>query len=373
MKAPVQFCETSDGVRIAYSVTGAGPPLVKAANWLSHLEHDAASPVWRHWIDEFSRRRSFIRYDERGCGLSDWDVADFRFEAWVRDLETVVDHLGLEQFPIIGLSQGGPVALAYTALHPERVSHLILVGTYATGWAKRDLGAAAIREQEALIELTELGWGQDTPTYRRLFSTIFMPDASEEQLAAFTELHRQTTSPRNAARFQREFGQIDVSHLLSQIAVPTLVMHAAGETRVPLELGRRLAAGIRNSRFVSLDSRNHLLSGDEPAWPVFVREIYAFVGESLEPLAAGPQSGADPTPATNEAPESWPARIRRHRIIAWSAGYAAFAWILLQVVSVAAEPWNLPAWFARATQGALLLGLVVTIAAAIVLDRYRSR
>ena len=205
----IRFCTASDGVRIAYATIGEGPPLVKAANWLSHLEFDWRSPVWRHWLDELSRDHLFVRYDERGCGLSDRSVEDFSFEAWVRDLESVVDDLALERFTLLGISQGGPVAIAYAALHPERVSRLILYGTYAQGWAKRGLGET--EECKAILTLMREGWGRDNPAYRQIFTTSFIPDGSEEQIRWFDELMRVSTSGENAARFWTEFGNIDVA------------------------------------------------------------------------------------------------------------------------------------------------------------------
>ncbi len=199
LRQEIRFCTASDGIRIAYSTVGSGPPLVKAANWMNHLEYEWESPVWKHWVDEISRRHLFVRYDERGCGLSDWQVQDLSFEAWVRDLETVVDALGLERFDLLGISQGGAVAAAYAARHPERVDRLILVGAYARGWQlpRRCRGD---RSEAALIKLTRLGWGRNNPTFRQIFTTRFVPHAGPEQMEWFNELQLISASPENAAR-----------------------------------------------------------------------------------------------------------------------------------------------------------------------------
>lgn len=274
----VRFCTTRDQVRLAYAITGEGPPLVKAANWLSHLEFDLESPIWIPWLRALSRRHRLIRYDERGCGLSDWDVEEFSFDAWVEDLETVVEAAGVERFALLGLSQGGPVAVAYAVRHPERVSRLILYGAYARGWANRG-SPEQHEERQALITLTRQGWGRDNPAFRQVFTSLFAPDASVEQMQWFNELQRSSASPDNAVRFLDAFGSIDVRDLLPQVRVPTLILHARNDAAVAYEEGRRLAAGIPGSRFVTLDSRNHILLEREPAFSTFVREVHAFLAE----------------------------------------------------------------------------------------------
>jgi len=284
LEQQIRFCSSKDGVRIACGMTGDGPPLVRAANWLSHVQFDLESPVWRHWIEEFSRFHRYVRYDERGCGLSDWIVDDFSFDAWVHDLEAVVDSLGVERFVLMGLSQGGAVGIAYAVRHPERVSHLVLYGTYAVGWAK-GLPEEAVEEYRAQIQLTRMGWGRDNPAYRQMFTSQFIPEATPEQARWFNELQRNSTSPENAAQFQTEFGKIDVQDLLPQVRVPTIVFHAQGDKVVPFEAGRRVAAGIPGARFVPLDGENHILLGDEPAWPRFLYEARRFIGVKEELLA----------------------------------------------------------------------------------------
>jgi pimeloyl-ACP methyl ester carboxylesterase len=255
---------------------GDGPPLVKAANWLNHLERDWDSPIWGATFAALARRHRLVRYDERGNGLSDWDAQDISLEAFVRDLESVVDTLGLDRFPLLGMSQGCAVSIAYAVRHPERVSALILIGGYAAGW--RIAASDAEREaREAVMTLTRHGWGTSNPAYRHIFSQTFMPDAPPESLAWFDELQRVTTSPENAVRFQDAFGDIDVRDLLGQVGAPTLVLHARGDLRIPLVQGRDLAVEIPNARFVTLESRSHIIQEAEPAWSVMMHEIDGFL------------------------------------------------------------------------------------------------
>ncbi|HZM43400.1 MAG TPA: alpha/beta fold hydrolase [Burkholderiales bacterium] len=277
MKQQIRFCTTRDGTRIAYATTGEGPPFVKVSNWMSHLEFDWDSPVWRHWLTELSRSHSLLRYDERGCGLSDWEPRELSFEAWVSDLETVVDAVGLERFPLLGISQGAPIAVAYALRHPERVSHLILHGGYARGRLKRDLGPQQVKEAETMRELAGLGWGKENPAFRQFFTTQFIPDGTPEQHRWFNELERVSVSPVNAVRFMTIFDQIDVTALAPAVTSPTLVMHPTGDARVPFEEGRLLATLIPGARFVPLESRNHLLLAHEPAWQRWLDEMRAFL------------------------------------------------------------------------------------------------
>lgn len=274
----IGFCTAADGVRIAYATVGDGPPIVKAANWLNHLELDWQSPIWGRTFAALADGHRLIRYDERGNGLSDWDVAELSFPAFVTDLETVVDSLGIRRFPLFGMSQGCAVSIAYAVRHPDRVSCLILLGGYAAGWR---IGASAEERErrEAVMTLTRLGWGTNNPAYRHIFSQTFMPDGTPEELAWFDEFQRLTTSAENAVRFQDAFGDIDVRALLAEVRVPTLVLHAQGDQRIAFEQGRALAAGIAGARFVALDSRSHILLGHEPAWEVGMAEIRRFLGE----------------------------------------------------------------------------------------------
>ena len=280
MEQEIRFCTARDGVRIAYATSGNGPPLVKAANWLTHLDYDWDSPVWRHWLEEMSRRHTLIRYDERGCGLSDWEAEDFSFNAWVRDLETVVDTVGLDRFALLGISQGGAVAIDYAVRHPEKVSQLVLYGSYAQGRLRRQLSEDEAAQHQALMTLARIGWGQENPAFRQVFSNLFMPEATVEQLRWLDELQRKSTSAENAVRFYEVFGNIDVLDLLPKLSVPTLVLHGREDARVPLEAGRNLAAAIPDARFVLLESKNHILLESEPAWPRFVQAVFGFLGTS---------------------------------------------------------------------------------------------
>jgi pimeloyl-ACP methyl ester carboxylesterase len=273
----IRFCTASDGTRLAYATSGAGPPLVKAANWLSHLAYDWESPIWRHWLAELSRRFRLVRYDERGCGLSDWDIGRFSFDDWVDDLETVADAAGLDRFPLLGISQGGPVAIAYAVRHPERVTHLVLLGSFAQGRRKRARTSAELELAEAHIEIVRLGWGRPDPTYRQIFIARFLPDATQEQWRSFDELQRRSASPENAWRFVDTFANIDVTDLAPKLTVPTLIMCSRREPDNRFEQSRLLAALIPNSRLVPLDSSNHLLPERDPAWKHFLTEIDRFL------------------------------------------------------------------------------------------------
>ena len=271
----IRFCTASDGVGIAYTTVGEGPPMVKAANWLNHLEFDWQSPIWRHVFTELSRDHQLVRYDERGNGLSDWEVDDISFDAFLRDLETVVDAVGLERFSLLGISQGCPVCIAYAVRHPERVSRLVLYGGYAAGWAKR---SQQDKERgNAIVELIRHGWGQDNPAFRQMFTSQMIPGATAEHMQWFNELQRMTTSPDNAARLRIAMGEIDVVSLLAQVSTPTLVMHAREDAVAPFDGGRKMASMIPGARFVPLESNTHVLIESEPAWPRFLAEIRSFL------------------------------------------------------------------------------------------------
>jgi DNA-binding SARP family transcriptional activator/pimeloyl-ACP methyl ester carboxylesterase len=274
----IRFCAAWDGLRLAYATSGSGPPLVKAANYLTHLEFDWESPVWRHWLRELSTGNTLVRYDERGCGLSDWATDDFTLEGWVRDLETVVDTLGLERFPLLGISQGGPVAISYAVRHPERVSHLILYGTFLRGRFKRDLTAAQMEEAQTLIQLMKVGWGQNSPAFRQVFTTLFMPEATTEQMHWFNDLQRLSTSPENAVRFETAFYNLDAREVAPLVRVPTLVLHARDDAMIGYEEGRQVAASIPGAQLISLEGKNHILLESEPAWPRFIQEVQRFLG-----------------------------------------------------------------------------------------------
>jgi pimeloyl-ACP methyl ester carboxylesterase/DNA-binding SARP family transcriptional activator len=280
----IRFTRSTDGVRLAYATVGNGPPLVKAANWLNHLEFDWESPVWRRLFREIAARRTLIRYDERGSGLSDHDPAEMSLDAWVLDLESIVDACGLERFPLLGISQGCAVCIEYAARHPERVSALILHGGYAAGWrVDPSFGASEIARRDASIEIVRHGWGEDTPAYRQMFTLTFIPGGTADEVAWFNELQRRTATPENAARFMEAFAYIDVRHRLAGIRAPTLVLHSRGDQRISFEKGRELATAIPGARFVPLESSNHLVLEHEPAFGTWVGEMLRF----LDDTAAG--------------------------------------------------------------------------------------
>lgn len=272
----IQFCTTADGVQLAYSRMGSGPPLVKTGNWLTHLEFDFETPIWRHLYHELSRDYTLIRYDARGNGLSDRDVEEVSFETFVSDLEAVVDAAGLDRFALFGISQGCAVSVAYAVRHPERVTRLVLVGGFVLGTMKR--GSAVEKERAvAMLTLIRLGWGQENPAFRQLFTSQFIPGATKEQADWFNELQRISSFPEDAVRNRAAVQNFDVSALMAQVSVPTLVMHARDDAIVPFDQGRRLAAGIPGARFVPLASRNHLILEHEPAFPRFLEEMRGFL------------------------------------------------------------------------------------------------
>ena len=273
----IHFCTTGDGVQLAYSDIGSGPPLVKTGNWMTHLEFDLESPIWRHLYRELSRDHTLIRYDARGNGLSDREVKDVSLETFVSDLEAVVNAAGVERFALFGISQGCAISIAYAVRHPERVTHLILLGGFALGAEKRVQSEAEKEQAAAMLTLMRLGWGQENPAFRQLFTSRFIPGATKEQADWFNELQRISTSPDDALRNRVATGNFDVSTLLAQVSVPTLVMHARDDAVAPFDQGRRLAAGIPGARFVPLASRNHLILEDEPTFPRFLEEMRAFL------------------------------------------------------------------------------------------------
>ena len=273
----IRFCQAHDGVQIAYARIGQGPQLVKTGNWLTHLEYDLESPIWRHLYRELRKRHSLVRYDARGNGLSDWDVEDISIEAFVRDLEAVVDAAGIERFALLGISQGCAVAITYAVRHPERVTHLVLYGGFAQGSNRRMLSATEKEQAAAMLTLMRLGWGQENPMFRQLFTSQFIPGGTKEQADWFNEQQRISTSPENAVRFVSVVADLDVASLLASVSVPTLVMHARHDARVPFDAGRRMAAGIPGARFVPLEGRNHLFLESEPAFGRFLEELDAFL------------------------------------------------------------------------------------------------
>ena len=272
----IRYCTTNDGVRLAYASIGSGPPLVKASNWLTHLDLEWNSARWRHWWEDLSARHRVIRYDERGNGMSQRDVSNVAFETWVQDLETVVDAAGLERFALLGISRGGSIALAYAVKHPERVSHLVLYGAFSAG-RKHSGTPEELEARRALASLVRLGWGVQHPAFCRLFTSRFIPNAKPEHGQWFDELQRVSTSAENAARLMEIDDEIDVRPLLRAVRTPTLVVHCDRDQVVPPENGRFLAARIPGARYVSLPSANHLVLEEEPAWRIFLDELAHFL------------------------------------------------------------------------------------------------
>lgn len=269
------FCRAPDGVKLAVATLGDGPPLVKAGNWLSHIEHDWKSPLWSPLLSYLAERSLLVRYDMRGNGLSDWDVADSSLEVLVTDLETVVDSLGLERFDLLGMCQGAPVSIAYAARHPERVSRLVLCGGYAQGCCRRSAAKAA--ERDTFLSLVRHGWGQEHPLFRQIFTSMFIPGATVEEMRVFSEMQRISASPENAVRFTALFGDVDVAKILPRVMAPTLVLHSRGDSFVPLDHAVALTRAIPKARLIALESRNHLPVPGEPAWDHFLGEISGFL------------------------------------------------------------------------------------------------
>ena len=277
MEQQIRFCAARDGARLAYASHGSGPPIVKAPNWLTHVEFDWKSPLWRPWLEALGETNRVIRYDERGAGLSDWEVEDFSLGAWVADLEAVVEAAGVDRFTLLGLSQGAQIAIAYAVRHPERVSHLVVCGGYLGG---EQLAAPEQERSDALDSLIRIGWGQANPVFRHVFTTLLVPDATSQVMDWVDELQRVSTSPENALRFRECFRTIDVTELASQVMAPTIVFHSRDDEMVSFAEGRRLATAVPNARFVPLEGRNHVFLTEEPAWEVFLAEFRGFLGVS---------------------------------------------------------------------------------------------
>ena len=279
MKQDIRFCRSFDGVRIAYAVCGNGPPLLMSASWLTHLEHQWRSLAWRPWLEHFSRRHTLIRYDSRGCGLSDRDIRDVSFDLWIRDFEAVADAAGFERFALLGTCQGGPIAVEYAARHPGRVSQLILWGSYSRGMLKRPGVPDQQRRSQVLLDMLDLGWGDESHAYLQVWASLFQPGGTIEHLRSWSEQQRLSTSPQMAARlFQTTFG-VDVQDSARRIRCPALVISPERDALVPLDEGRHLASLIPGARFISIDTNNHMPLPDEPAWKRLTSEIDAFLGQ----------------------------------------------------------------------------------------------
>ena len=299
----VRFCRSADGVRIAYARYGHGVPLIISTCWLSHLEYDLESPVWKHFVHDIGDIATTIRYDERGFGLSDWQVPDFSLESRISDLEAVVQASGFETFALLGMAQGGPVAVAYTHRHPERVTRLILHGSYTSSAGPTP---ESVQMEEAFTKMIEVGWARPEGRFRRVFTDMLMPKATPEQMTWVDDLMRVSTSTENAVAFRQQRMDVDVSPLLPDLDLPTLVLHARGDQMNDLAEGRMLAAGIPGARLVTLESDNHILLADEPAWPVFLGEVDEF----LEPdRAVSPGAGTGGRPGLPGGRRGGPSRL----------------------------------------------------------------
>ncbi len=273
----IRYCCTEDGVRLAYTTSGGGSPVIRTGSWISHLEFHLHTPIFRHLLRALEKNHTFIRYDARGTGLSDWEVAEISNDAFVNDLEAVANASGFKKFVLYGASQGCEISAAYAVRHPERVSHLILYGGYACGW--KHWGKKFVKTGEAFLTLIEQGWGQDNPAFRQMFTSLFMPDGIYEQMQWFNELQRVSASPENAARIYDAIGEADIRDSLHKVTVPTLVMHCKDDAIVPFSLGCELAQGIPHAKFVPLEGRNHLILEQEPAWNQFLAEFEAFLSK----------------------------------------------------------------------------------------------
>jgi DNA-binding winged helix-turn-helix (wHTH) protein/pimeloyl-ACP methyl ester carboxylesterase len=261
----IRYCRSTDGVRLAFSIAGRGPRLFKTANYLNHLEYDWESPITSHFLQGLAKNFTLARYDARGTGLSDWEVNEVSFDAWVHDLETIVDVVEWDRFPLMGMSQGCAVSIAYAVRRPERVSHLVLYGGFARGRMARATSELDRGKINAIETLVHVGWGEQNPAFRRIFTSQFVPGGTREQIDWFNEQQRRTTSPACAARYFRTTNDIDVRVLLPQVRVPTLALHLHDDAVIPFELGREIAAGIEAARFVPLDGKNHMPLADDPA------------------------------------------------------------------------------------------------------------
>jgi pimeloyl-ACP methyl ester carboxylesterase/DNA-binding winged helix-turn-helix (wHTH) protein len=292
LRQEVRFCMAPDGTRIAYAEIGQGLPLVKAANWLSHLEYDWESPVWAHLWHALAANYRLVRYDQRGNGLSDWQVDNLNFDSMVDDLEAVVDAAGLRRFALLGVSQGCAISIAYAVRHPERVSQLVLYGGFARGLAKR-AEKGAIEQFQALATLIELGWGNSNPAFRQVFTSQFVPGGTLEQIQWFNDLQRFSTSPQNAKKIFEVTANMDVTDLLPRVRVPTLVLHCRHDARVPFESGRAMAAAIPGARFVALEGQNHVILETDPGRARFLEEVgYFLESDDGMALADSTSSGA---------------------------------------------------------------------------------
>lgn len=296
----IRICAAADGVHVAHARSGQGPPLVFAPGWFTHLQFNWESAVWRHWNEALSQRHTLVRYDPRGCGLSDREVDDLSFEGWIRDLEAVVDEVGLSRFPILGFCQGAAVAVAYAARHPQRVSRLVLYGSYPCGVYVGD-DRDAIRLARAMREMIGQGWGVDVPAYQEFFARLLMPEGGPEMLRWLCEQQRRSTSAHTAARLFDVFQSFDVREAARSIGQPVLVAHLRNDCMIPFDHGREMASLLPNARFVPLEGRNHMMLPDEAAWTQFVSAVNEFLGDEDDRAGVQAADGLDALTARERA------------------------------------------------------------------------
>lgn len=281
----IHYVRSADGTRLAWARAGKGPPLVKAANWLTHLEYEWESPVWRHWLQFLCTHFQLVRYDERGCGMSEWRAGHLTIREWTADLELVIASARMDEpITLLGISQGAAACIQYAVRHPERVARMILYGGYARGAFERG-DERTQRAYRAMVELIRTSWEASNPTFRQVFTSRFIPGGTREQLQWFNELCARSTAGEVAAELLEARAKLDISELLPQVSTPTLVLHSRDDEVVPIEEGQRLAAEIKGAEFVELDSRNHVLLEHEPAWARFQHEVLAFAKGAVLPDA----------------------------------------------------------------------------------------
>ncbi|WP_292207353.1 alpha/beta fold hydrolase [Mesorhizobium sp.] len=272
----VQFATAPDGVQIAWASIGQGMPVLKAPNWLNHLEYEWRSPIWHPWLVRLARLCRLVRFDQRGNGLSDWGVEAVSEEAMTGDMSTVAAAAGLSRFALLGISQGCSFSIRYAVENPEQVTCLVLLGGFLRGRLKRTQP-----DQKHLYEVGTMmirdGWGSTNPIFRHFFTTTFMPDAQPEMAASFDELQRIATSPEAAMRIWKMNSTVDVTELAKQVNVPTLVLHCIGDRVAPIEEGRLMATLIPNATFVELPGNNHVLIEDTAAFEQFFDEYSRFL------------------------------------------------------------------------------------------------
>ncbi len=272
----IRFATSSLNAKIAYAQSGEGPPLVRVGHWLSHLELDWNSPVWRPLIEELGKRHTLYRYDQRGTGLSSRILDGADLGVFADDLKAVADANNLDRFPIFAASQAVPVAIRFAERNPDRVSGLVLYGGYAIGRALRETSPDDI-DENTLLGLIKAGWGKADSPFVNAFSALSLPDATTEQMDSFIKMQTETISPDNAARLRQIVDRFSVKNILPSVTAPTLVIHAISDAMQPIEQGRILASEIPNAKYVSLESRNHIPLPQEESWAQMMYETQSFL------------------------------------------------------------------------------------------------